>query len=252
MAIAAVQDLLKDDITFANVAVLTSAAFTVTKGNTVVVITHCEGVGDLTPSSAGTAGVTPAAGIIQVDDGTRVFKTASNHFYDAAQNNVRSVWWYDNHPGGSITVSMRNGTAPILPLIYIAEISGADQGGSFDTWTTQVQLAPGGAADAISSGNITTLLDGEFLLVFCSDNSTGGQTLSAGTGFTLGAASSQVGYRGEYKVAGAKGSMAGTMTAVSGTDNFVNTVAAFKPAQAPPLQFQPPIMGTNLNTLLRM
>lgn len=122
----------------------------------------------------------------------------------------------------------------------LGEWSGVASSSPLDQSTGQVQAAPGTGSNAVTSGNITTTVNGD-LLVGCSNSDpyVSGQ-LTAGTGFTI----RQLLFGDhpmEDSVQATAGTTAATFTSSQAASNYTTLVGAFKPFVA---------TSTRLRTLL--
>lgn len=98
--------------------------------------------------------------------------------------------------------------------------------GVFDQGTIQDQVAPGNATDVVTSGNVTTTANGELIYATCV--SVFGENPVAGTGFTTDQATVSASFISEHKVQTSAGTVAGTFTPTTGTNDFITGVMTFK------------------------
>lgn len=114
------------------------------------------------------------------------------------------------------------------------EISGVLTSGALDQSTIQGQAAVGTGTDAITSGDVTTTTDGQYIFSATAKNSTTAATYTAGTNesFTIqgNATNSNVRWAAEYAIQTTAGITAGKWTTTLGTDNHHTGIMTFKAA----------------------
>jgi len=160
-------------------------------------------------------------------------------------NNQRAAQFYrKNITNGPKTVTVTfSGGSPGARTIVVAEFTGVDTADqSNDGHGGQNQQLIGTTANAITSGAITTTLDGDLILGLSANTSGSPGPPNVGTGFTSGDADntspgSCADIRLEWLVQTSHGSKAATFTNTSGTQAFTSLVAALKAASS----------GTNVN-----
>lgn len=162
------------------------------------------------------------------------FTEIGSHF-DAGLSQAWHWGYAKNITGGSAdTVLATFGAAVQFPAIYVAEYSGFDTSAPFTTGETafQLQLGPGTATDAVSSGNTPTLSAQPAALVGFTYNNSSALDTNAGTGFTPRAMvwtfGSSATSRPEDKRLTALTAVAATATITTGTDQVFTIAVVFK------------------------
>lgn len=139
-----------------------------------------------------------------------------------------TMYYAKNIAGGACTVTANYPAARSFRRIFVMEGSGLDTAAPLDQSTGQAQAAPGTGANAVTSGSVTTVANGEWI-VGTTTSDTGANTPSGGTGFTRREA---VGFGAiEEQVQAVAGSIAATFT-FGAADRAVTSVATFKAAAA--------------------
>lgn len=127
-----------------------------------------------------------------------------------------------------------SGTDTLGRVIVDGEWSGVVAASPLDKTTGQAQTTPGVAANAVTSGSVTTTTGNpNELIVAATVNGTGvagAGTITAGTGYT-GLQTTASLLRSEYQVQTAAGAIAGTFTASSAADSFVTAIMTFLPTE---------------------
>lgn len=141
----------------------------------------------------------------------------------------QTLWYAPNSKAGVNTVTVTlSGNAASYEL-DLFEYAGVAQTNPLDQATVQEQIGPGTATDAVTSGSKTTTVNGELILASTMHTAGPSTTVAAGTGFTMRQnASGDSGV--EEQIQSTAGSIAGTFTAASASDNFITSLATFKPA----------------------
>jgi hypothetical protein len=145
-----------------------------------------------------------------------------------------SAWWAVAKNSAATVISFT--ATPTMAAYYGEYLWTPAQPGAIGAagGNGQAQAGPGSGADAITSGNITTVEDGD-LIVGLSGDFSASYAPGAGTGETARAASSITAgvYDAQWvdKVQPAKGTVAATWTsdAGHGANSFVSLAAAFRP-----------------------
>jgi hypothetical protein len=115
------------------------------------------------------------------------------------------------------------------PLMICDEYSGVAAVSPLDGHTAQHQAAVGTGTDALTSGSITTTVNGDLIYAAELQDTGAGATVNAGTAYTL----RQVpitGISSEDKTQATAGAVAGTFTTTASGNNFITGVMAFKPS----------------------
>jgi hypothetical protein len=115
--------------------------------------------------------------------------------------------------------------------LQVAEYSGVATSSALDKTANNSQTDPGTAANAITSGSVTTTTDGQLILGWTSALVVGGSTVSAGSGFT-----GRINVFGdilfEDQIQTSAGAIAATFTTTSATADFITLVSTYKAAAA--------------------
>jgi hypothetical protein len=166
-----------------------------------------------------------SANTIGMSDSNSNTLTALDSATNAASNSVLADWIVTTCNAGANTVTTLCNQGSTTLGIYIAEISGV-QNVAADKHAGQGQTAPGSGTDAVTTGSVTTTATDFALAVTCQGLNVG-HAPTVGTGYTQDTNiswpvySSTNGASAEWKASVAAGSVAGTFTAVSPTDDFV-------------------------------
>jgi len=200
-------------------------ASNVVAGNLIAVYVTYDGTGTLNS-------VTDSLGntytIVQtLSDGTHVQKSATAYAKNIA--------------GGANTVTATFASAICCRLIIAHEITGADTAAPLDGglgvgFSGQLQAAPGNGANAVTSGNMTTVTNGDYIFGATSDSSgLTSQTISAGTGETVRVNSSGAtgnATASEENIQATAGAVASTFTFNVTAGTSLTMQMAFKPPPA--------------------
>jgi uncharacterized protein YjdB len=133
---------------------------------------------------------------------------------------------------GGDTVSCNLSTASMGKSIIVHEISGVNTSTPLDGQKMNVQNSPGGGANAVASGSITTTANGDYILGFTFNDSANQADWNAGTGYTKRQDLQVRSYAAasEDKVQSLSGSVAATFTATAATfGHFITGIMAFRP-----------------------
>jgi len=178
-----------------------------------------------------------------VDDKANSYTVLDNTL-DSTNGQRAAQFYCKNITNGPKTVTVTfAGGSPGARTIVLAEFSGVDTADqSNDGHGGQNQQNVGTTANAVTSGAITTTLDGDLIVGISANTSGLPGPPNVGTGFTLGDADntspgSCADIRLEWLVQATHGSQAATFTNTSGTQDFTSLVAALKAASS----------GTNVN-----
>lgn len=121
---------------------------------------------------------------------------------DAAGNSAKSAMWYAVVTGsGSLTMTYTLDAAGIMRVIQ-AEASGVNTTSPLKGSAMQGQPNPGTGTDAVLSGTTTAGVDGDYIWGFLSLGGTETPGVTAGTGFTLGDAITNLAWS-EYRTTAA-------------------------------------------------
>ena len=141
-----------------------------------------------------------------------------------------------NITGGptTITVNFTN-SGPSFPQVVWNEYSSV---GGNDGHTIQYQTSVGTGTDAVTSGSVTTTVNGDTVVGFTINSffpggGTGGATVSAGTGYTRRSTDATAGdwdATTEDLTQASAGAVAGTFTVGTASGDWLTAVIALKPA----------------------
>lgn len=180
------------------------------------------------------AGGVPASGVVTDSLGNTY--TNAGRVSDGTNHQLIETWYSVVTVAGTPTVKIQyNPTPGTTPAgncsLNVDPFTGSDASSTSDGSNAQVQASPGTVADALSSNTFTTTVNGDLLYGATVDTQTGGDPGVHGTGFSDATASGGVVIRSEYKtqVTAAAGT-AVTFTATTGTDRFITSGFAMKPA----------------------
>jgi hypothetical protein len=133
---------------------------------------------------------------------------------------------------GGDTVSCNLSTASMGKSIIIHEISGVNTSTPMDGQKMNVQNSPGNGANAVTSGSITTTVNGDYVLGFTFNDSSNQADWNAGAGYTKRQDLQVQSYAtaSEDAVQTLSGSVAATFTATAATfGDFITGIMAFRP-----------------------
>ncbi len=136
---------------------------------------------------------------------------------------------------GSCTVTATGSTGVTYITATVHEISGVDTSIFLDNNQHKLsyQVTPSTAANAVTSGSITTTQNGDYIFgATFNESANGGLTITAGTGFTSRQASPYA--RSQDMIQATAGSIAATFTNNLGYANFITGIMAFKSAGGAP------------------
>jgi hypothetical protein len=144
-----------------------------------------------------------------------------------------ALGYVSNVTGGACTITATfnasmNSNYDVTIIAH--EVSGIATTDPYDGSTIQTQDSPGTGANALTSGNIITTSNGDY--IFAATGDTGySSTATAGTNYT-GRVSGDDGTRSEDRIQAAAGSIAGTFTTSDGFAIFLTGVLALKAASS--------------------
>ncbi|PYR76318.1 MAG: hypothetical protein DMF86_12700 [Acidobacteria bacterium] len=133
---------------------------------------------------------------------------------------------------GTDTVSCNFSTASAGKSILVHEISGVSASAPLDGHRMTVRNSPGGAANAITSGSITTTASGDYIVGFTFNDSGNQADWNAGTGYTRRQDLRVASYTAasEDRVQASAGAISATFTATSASfGDFITGILAFRP-----------------------
>jgi hypothetical protein len=136
---------------------------------------------------------------------------------------------------GPATVFCNFSTASMGKSIIVHEITGVDTSRPLDGYRMNVRLGPGGGANAVTSTNITTTANGDYLVGFTFNDSGNRASWTAGTGYTLRQDLQIASYTmaSEDRIQATAGPVAATFTATAaGFGDFITGILAFQPRLA--------------------
>ena len=140
-------------------------------------------------------------------------------------------YYFLNTAGGADTVTVTFAGAVTYASLQCAEYSGVATSAALDQATSNSQTDPGTAANAITSGNVTTTTNGQLILGWTSALVVGAGTVSAGTSYT-----GRINVFGdtlfEDRVQASAGSIAATFTTNHATSDYITLISTFKEAVA--------------------
>ncbi len=127
---------------------------------------------------------------------------------------------------GSCTISA-NFSSAVNSQILFHEVSGINTSSPLDGSTMRSQTTPGTGVDAVSSGNITTTQNGDYIFGLGIDASQNSPTWTAGSGFGLKASDTRI--QSEDRIQTVAGSIAATFTINLSFASPIVGIMAFKP-----------------------
>ncbi len=133
---------------------------------------------------------------------------------------------------GLDTVSCNFSTASMGKSIIVHEISGVNTSTPLDGQKMNVQNSPGNGVNAVTSGSITTTVNGDYVLGFTFNDSSNQADWNAGVGYTKRQDLQVQSYAtaSEDAVQTLSGSVAATFTATAATfGDFITGIMAFRP-----------------------
>lgn len=169
--------------------------------------------------------------ITGISDGVNTYTQVDTHTAVYGGLNTRiSTYYAKDITGGSLTLTTSASTSQTaIARTYICEVAGADLTSPLGVHAIQTQVTPGTGTDLVTSGNVTTTENGDYIFAATLSNN-GGETFSAGTGFNV-ADTITSWMASEYRVQSSAGPIAGTFTAAFGDlHTFSTAVVALKPA----------------------
>lgn len=186
------------------------------------------------PVSAGSLLITAAyvgSGISSITDSlSQVETTLPGEITDGSTVTIRASY-YVNSAAGANTITVNLTGSAGYGSVAIHEYSGVATSSALDKTAANNQANPGTAADAVTTGNVTTTTDGQLIFGFAAQYDPVGSTTAAGTGFTerqdpFGDSPT------EDRIQTSAGAIAATFTAGDATQDFFTWIATFKAAAA--------------------
>lgn len=132
---------------------------------------------------------------------------------------------------GTATITLTlSGVAAGNVNIMCHDISGIATGSPLDTSALVNQASPGTGTNGVTTGNVTTTVNGDYLFAWCWDIGGNASSTAAGTGYTLRDTINAGGRRTESQVQSSSGAAAGTFTTTGGGgDTWQVGIMALKP-----------------------
>lgn len=140
-----------------------------------------------------------------------------------------ATYYFPNTTAGANTVTVTFAGTITYASLQIAEYSGCATSTPLDKFASNSQTDPGTGTNAVTSGSVTTVTDGQLIVGWTSALVAGGSTVSAGTGFT-GRTNIFGDTLHEDQVQTSAGAIAATFTTTSATADFITLIATFKAA----------------------
>jgi hypothetical protein len=168
--------------------------------------------------------------LTQVNDGVNIYTildTVLNNDGSSASSFIGA-----NIVGGTTVINCTFSPATGNIVIITDEYSGGATAGQPDQHTGRFQARPGTGTDAISSGNVTTTVNGDLIYGGAFDISGSGTTFTAGTGSVIRTTDSGLSRTGasDDKVQSTAGSVAATFTGNQAGADYYSFLIAVKPA----------------------
>lgn len=155
-----------------------------------------------------------------------------------------ATFYRENTAGGANTVTVTFLGAITYASLQCTERSGIATSGSLDKFASNSQTTPGTAANAITSGSVTTTTNGQTIVGWSTALTVGAGTTSAGTGFTP-----RTNVFGdtliEDQIQTTAGAIAATFTTNSASSSFITLITTFKEAAAAPTSFGARLRGAH-------
>lgn len=169
-------------------------------------------------------------GISGVADSRSQTFTAAVNVTDNATYSL-AIFYYANTTAGADTVTVTFLGAITYASLQCSEYSGVATSSPLDKFASNSQTDPGTAANAITSGNVTTTTNGQLIVGWTSALVVGAGTVSAGTGYT-GRTNVFGDTLHEDRVQASSGSIAATFTTNNAASDYITLIATFKAASA--------------------
>jgi len=132
---------------------------------------------------------------------------------------------------GACTVTANIAGGTVNGKIVVHEISGVNTGTPLAGHKITAQTTPGTGIDAVSSGNITTTQNGDYIFGASIDEGANGTHFAAGTGYAWHELTRPTGsMMSEDKVQPSAGSVAATFTGDQAGASYLTGIMAFQPA----------------------
>lgn len=163
------------------------------------------------------------------DSRSQTFSSAIN-VTDGATYSLAN-YYFPNTTGGADTVTVTFSGAVTYASLQCAEYSGVATASPLDKTASNNQTDVGTAANAITSGSVTTATAGQLILGWTSALVVGAGTVSAGTGYA-GRTNVFGDTIFEDQVQGSAGAIAATFTTTLATADHITLISTFKAASA--------------------
>lgn len=188
--------------------------------------------------TAGQTGLVPASCVVTDNLGNIYSNTSRSNSNPSTDQQLIETWVSIATHAGTPTVQVQCNPTPGTTQFQNCSLNvdpfrGSDASSGSDGGAAQGQNGPGAGADAVSSGNFSTVVDGDLLYGASLDTSTGTDPGTRGTGFTDASISGGVVLHSVWKVQSVhSAATAVTFNATTGTDHFLTGGHAVKPAAA--------------------
>jgi hypothetical protein len=164
--------------------------------------------------------------------------TVQQTVLDTAQAESMAAFFLPNITNGPITITGNLSTARGFRGIAFHEVSGVLTSLPLDKNAGQDLIQPGTAANAVTSGSVTTTAAGDYIFAGTTDTAAvHASEFAAGTGYTIreqtGSATA-ASLATEDQIQAAAAAIAGTFTAAAdgATDTYITFIMAFKASAA--------------------
>jgi hypothetical protein len=130
-----------------------------------------------------TWGTGNTAHLTSVTDDAGNTYTIQRRVLDTPNLTVIASFYKENITGTPQTITANFSTAVPFRAVFAHEVPGCASSGALDVETGQLQTAPGTGANAVSSGAVTTTVDGDYIYggVVCTNQLFGAANYSPGT-----------------------------------------------------------------------
>jgi hypothetical protein len=169
-------------------------------------------------------------GISTVADSRSQTFTAAVNVTDNATYSL-AIFYYANTTAGADTVTVTFAGAITYASLQCSEYSGVATSSPLDKFASNSQTDPGTGANAVTSGSVTTVTDGQLIVGWSTALIVGTETISAGTGFS-GRTNVFGDTLHEDQVQSTAGAIAATFTNSLATADNITLIATFQ-ASAP-------------------
>lgn len=177
-------------------------------------------------------GVSPASRFSSLVDDLGNTYTTVDSLNDTDSDDHRTFYAKVTN-GGTPTITLTLTNACGYRSLVAHEVSGLDATAPLDQHTIVNQASPGTGTDGVTTGNVTTTTDGQYIFGATHLNNTTTQTIAAGTGFTGRESNSGGGdtppFRSEDQIQSVAGSVAATFT-LTVDQHMTTAIMTFKAA----------------------